>query len=1391
MGLFEDGWDEVKKGAGDVLDDGAKVIGDGLNAAGLHGAARTVETEGAKLGYRLGADAGELELGQTNDPGELIHGDAGAIRSAASKLKSFSTAFGETGDGLRRIVGTGHWEGAAADAFRARFAPEPAKWSAACEAMGKASGALESYAAAVRSAQAKARQAIDLWEQGQAATKQASAAYDQQMAAYHAAVEAARGGGTQPSQPGSFSDPGVELRAEAQRILAAARQARDGAAASAARAVTAATDLAPAEPSLLAQLGDDISDTLSAGGLAVESFSGGVLEGVAGIVRFARTVSPADPWNITHPTEYLAGLSQTAAGLVEGVLNPAELAKGVVGSGWGADPFQAFGKLMPNVALTALSSGGGAAAGAADAGDAAFSVAEDVTSQGVSDMARVGDPVNVTTGDVVFEQADVALPGALPLVVQRVHRSSWRGGRWLGETWASTFDQRLLIAGDKIAVVFADGRVLFWRRDDVGADEPGALPGAGPAWPLRREGDGAYTVTDPGQGLTWRYESRPGFWRYDDGQGELPLVSVTDRAGHEITYGYAEDGRPASVTDPGGRRIAVTADGGRVRELALDLAGEPVPLVRYSYDDAGNLAGVENSSGRPLRFSYDDAGRMTGWLDRGGNAYWYSYDSRGRCVRGESSSGELSGTFAYEPGVARHTDAAGAVTEYRLDPSFRVTAVTDPLGNATLTSYDQRGRVTSRTDPLGRATRYAYDDAGNPESVTRPDGTVARAEYDQRGLPVTVTDPDGARWRQTYDQRGNRVSLTGPDGAVTRYAYDDAGHLAEVTAPDGAVTTLACDAAGLLIAERDPAGRVRRYERDQFGRTGRIIGPDGSVTAMTWTVEGRPASRTFPDGSAETWTWDADGNLGRHVSAAGAVTSYSYGAFGKVAAASWPDGTRTDFAYDPELRLESVTQGGRDWRYAYDPAGRLESETDYNGAVARYSYDAAGQLVKRVNAAGQETVFGYDPLGRVVSQVAGESVTTFGYDPAGRLVRARNADAEIVLERDALGRVTAETCDGRTVSTSYDAAGRVTGRTTPSGAVTAWDYDAAGLPTAMRAGGRELRFGYGPDGRETVRELPGGVTLSQDWDPLGRLTAQVLAAPGAASGGGAGPSGRAASGGGPGGAPGPEGVLQRRGYAYSPDGFVTGTEDLLAGDRAFGLDAAGRVTGVTGPGWTERYAYDPLGNLASATWPATVPGAGPAGAGAPHEIAGTLLTRAGYVRYRHDAAGRVIQRTRRRISRKPETWRYEWDAAGRLTSATASDGSVWRYRYDPLGRRIAKQHLDPSGAVLAATRFAWDGPVLAEQAEVVAGSDSVAGAGAGAGERVTTWDYHPGSFTPLAQTSRSLSRSLDDASQEEIDRRFYAIVTDLAGTPSELVAADGTLAGHQRHTLWGITGWDP
>lgn len=174
---------------------------------------------------------------------------------------------------------------------------------------------------------------------------------------------------------------------------------------------------------------------------------------------------------------------------------------------------------------------------------------------------------------------------------------------------------------------------------------------------------------------------------------------------------------------------------------------------------------------------------------------------------------------------------------------------------------------------------------------------------------------------------------------------------------------------------------------------------------------------------------------------------------------------------------------------------------------------------------------------------------------------------------------------------------------------------------------------------------------------------------------------------------------------------------------------------------------------------------------------GSRLVGAGTVRYAYDAQGRVVLRQKTRLSRKPDTWHYTWDAEDRLTAVTTPDGTRWRYRYDPLGRRVAKQRLAADGeSVVEETLFSWDGSTLVEQ--TTRGPNST--------EAVhLTWE-HDG-YRPLLQVE---SKSAADAPQDIVDQRFFALVTDIVGTPTEMVDETGHIAWHSRSTVWGVTVWN-
>ncbi|WP_335938103.1 putative T7SS-secreted protein [Streptomyces sp. PTD5-9] len=1347
--------DKGKEIVGEGIDKGTDFIGAGLKKVGADEWADAVEDWGDETASSLGAEVGEKQLGQSEDADELIHGRPEKIAATVKNLRDFQRAFDLVGGGMKKLD-SGHWKGEAADAFRAKFEPLPTDWLRAADAFEDAAKALETYAGTVTSAQAKAREAIALYKEGKQDYETAAAAFREKAAAYNAV----RNTDHPLPHPGKFSDPGAAKRQHAQEILQHARQARNEAAEAAKGAISAAMAHAPKEPTGLDRAKQEFIDYQAGQGIELAHFGGGVIKGTAGLVNFVRSVNPTDPYNLTHPAEYYKGVNTTLSGLVSTAANPDRALKNAWDAAKG-DPSEFIGRLVPEAVGT---KGAGVARGVTSAGlrnaakhtitEGAESAAQKAarndppkTSRPQDAVESKGtDPIDLATGVMYLPQTDIALPGALPLVFQRRVASDYRAGRWFGPSSSSTADQRLEIDSQGIVFVCEDGLLLSYPHP---APHVPVMPSHGPRWPLDMDTAGDYTITDPDSGQIRHFSPLA---------ADIALLTqIGDRNGNLLQFEYDETGAPTGIVHGAGYHLKLTTSEGRITALHLAGAasdGTDQEILRYRYTD-GHLTEVINSSGVPFRFAYDDRGRVTSWTDTNGSRYDYAYDERDRCVAEGGAAGHMALRLDYdgtdpETGmrVTTVTGSSGAVHRYIVNDSHQVVAEIDPLGATTRFERDRYNRLLSRTDPLGRTIRFVYDESGRLTSAVRPDGREMSAQYNDLHLPVRVTNPDRTVVRQEYDERGNRLAVTDPSGAVTRITYNEAGHPTSVTDALGNTTSIHSNAAGLPLEVTDPLGAKSRLIRDAFGRPVTLTDPLGAITHLEWTVEGRLSRRTDADGTTQSWTYDGEGNCLAHTDALGAVSHFEYTHFDLMSARTGPDGERHEFAYDDELRLIQVlSPQGLTWNYTYDAAGHLVSDTDFDNRTLTYQRDAAGRLTARTDALGQTIRYEWDELDRIVSKNAAGTVTSFAYDFSDQLAEATNADATITYLHDRYGRLQSETVNGRKMTYQYDRLGRRTSRTTPSGAVSTWAYDSAGRRTSLAASGRVLTFEHDAAGREIARHVGAHVSLTYQYDTMGRLTTQQVT--------GAGRS------------------IQRRDYTYRADGNLVALADQLTGSHAFDLDAAGRVTGVHAPDWTERYAYDKAGNQTEAFWPTPHPGQEATGS---RTYSGTTITGAGNVRYEHDALGRITLRQKTRLSRKPDTWRYEWDAEDRMRSVTTPDGVVWRYQYDALGRRTAKIRFAEDGeSVVERVHFTWDGTTLCEQTT----------GGRTLPNPVTlTWD-HDG-LRPICQTERIAA---DEISQREINSRFFAIVTDLVGAPSQLVDERGDVTWHSRSTLWGTTAW--
>ena len=978
------------------------------------------------------------------------------------------------------------------------------------------------------------------------------------------------------------------------------------------------------------------------------------------------------------------------------------------------------------------------------------------------------DPVDPISGQMLCAQVDLELPGILPLVLRRAYASSYRHGKLFGPGWSSTLDQRLVIDQDGIHFLGDDAQQL----DYPVPTQPGqqVLPAAGARWPLvwDRKLDGI-AITDPATGWTRHFappprDARPGPGPRPGKRETRHLVRITDRNGNWLAITRDADGVPTRIDHSGGYQVEIDsgyrAGGFRIEALRVpaDSGGQGVEVRAFGYDPAGRLVEIADAEGVPYIYEYDADDRITAWIDRTGYRYEYRYDTAGRVVWAAGQDGTLSGSFEYDEQarLTRVSDSFGQFTEYHYDAHHHVTKVVDPLGAVTTSVHDRYGRLLEHTDALGSTTRFTLNRHGDPVRLERPDGSVVQAEYSDLGLPTRVVGADGGVWSYSYDERGNLLNVTDPTGAVTSYAYRENGAVAAETDPLGRRVSIDTDRAGLPVKLTGPLGEVWQVERDRSGRVVRSADPAGAVTSTVYDIAGRPITQTHPDGSGERWEWDATGELTAHTNQAGFTTRFETGPFHLLLARQEADGTTYRFTHDAERRLTKVENPqGRAWTYEYDVVGNLIGECDFNGRALGYEVDAAGRVIARRTGAGQRIELDRDALGRVTAQRADGVELTFAYDANGNLRQGRNAHSEVTYTRDAIGRVTSETLDSRALSSAYDAAGQRVGLATPNGVESAWEYDAAGQPAALTTSGHRLSFGYDEIGRESYRWIGPLTAIAETHDQLGRvISRQLLRADGPNDPA----TGRATS-----------RLIEQRAWTYRADGTPTAIDETIRGRQTLELDPLGRVTAVQAATWTETYAYDAAGNLTNAA-DSRNPESATSG---PREVDGTLLRAAGRTRYEHDAQGRLVKATRRTLSGSSKTWSYTYDPFDHLIEATNPQGVTWRYTYDALGRRISKQRLDADGALVEEYRYTWDGPRLIEQEHRTAARSTRA---------CTTWTYEPGTFTPLAQASYVLDEA-DPAAA--LDQQFHAVITDLIGTPTELVTPDGEVVWRRQADLWG------
>lgn len=887
------------------------------------------------------------------------------------------------------------------------------------------------------------------------------------------------------------------------------------------------------------------------------------------------------------------------------------------------------------------------------------------------------NPVNPISGCKILagdSERDFALPAIIALAWQRIYSSGQRRIGVLGQGWSTPLSTTLQISDGQLTILDPFQRDITFALPRVGE----ALFSFSEKITLERTGERSFELFDEA-GLCSQFAMLPRAFE------TAVLVGMTDANDNRLRVTWNARQQPETVEDSAGRvfvmdyishRGQLRLGGVSIQRDAVDYE-EPTTevLMRYSYDELGNLFQVINRAGEVTRqFAYMNH-IMIEHSQPGGLVSRYEYDEyewTGKVTRNWTNNGR-SWNFRYLNGETLVYDNIGREELFRFDKQRRFTSMVDALGGETARRLDTYGNVTAIEAPAGRNASYRYDRRSRVvrvETNGRGTGIVYDAKVDK---PALITDALGATTALRYDERGNLLSVTDALGNRTAYQYDRHGLAHSVTGPAGALTQLAYNRAGQPLSLTDGAGHTRCFDYDVDGKLLRETDAHGNTTCYTYDAAGRLATVLRPGGASERYDYDALGRLTACTDAAGLRTSYELDVDGMPARRLDPHGAVLEYRYDGARRVTELIAGNGDaWRCAYDALDRLSEETDPAGRLTRYRYDDCGLLSAkeefgsgaRSEATRIDTSYARDCTGQVIDKFiahsaaggAGQLRLRFTYDELGRMTQAIGADAIVSLHYDALGQLVAEETDseGQTTSLRYacDALGQRMQAVLPDGRVLEQPPCSAVQPHChglddMRTTGIACEQLHRPASR--TQAAPG---RQFRYDPMGRMLAHL--------------SGQVVTGEGA-----PPAIAST--YRYDEIGNLVAVGAQHGGRAIRGGDLLERILATVRPQLAGGFAFDPAhGFRMSGRLDAEPLGAGTR---CDYDVHGNLLE--------HTVDGRTRLQA-------------EWNAAHQLVKAVLTRHAPGEqpsvqsidFAYDPLGRRIARREAG------GATRFCWHGQRL-------------------------------------------------------------------------------------------------
>ncbi|WP_054905676.1 DUF6531 domain-containing protein [Pseudomonas sp. NBRC 111144] len=929
-----------------------------------------------------------------------------------------------------------------------------------------------------------------------------------------------------------------------------------------------------------------------------------------------------------------------------------------------------------------------------------------------------GNPVDMTNGrKLLATETDFVLPGLMPIEWSRFYASDLTVESALGQGWILPWEQSLRRGGGFVYLTDNQGRSVPFI--DL---EPGeSIYNPHERIHLVRSQGGHYLLQTLDNVFFY-------FGEVPNDNSRAPLQRLENALGHYLHFTYSADGRLTDITAPGAVRVHLHYDNplGRLTDVKRVVGDSAVEtLVRYRYDDNGQLTEVINRNGDSVRqFGYAEK-----LMTRHSNALGLICE-----YRWETHDGK--------PRVVEHWTSDGEHYHFRYDFAQRTSWATDVLGRELVIRYNEDNRVIGSRDFGGECYGMDFDTSGNLVGIKLPDGNRLALKYDEFSRLIEETDPlgrtisykhyrttplitetrfpDGSVWQARYDEKGNLVAEIDPLGNKTRYLNSDDGLPHTIIDANFKSKYLWWNAYAQVERFEDCSGKSTYYRYDERQHLVAVTDALNQTTTLERKPDGEVLRINHPDGTAETFTYNTLGQVLKHTDGKGQTTYLQRTSRGLPSSRQDAKGEWIRYEYDKALRLTAlVNENGAAYRFAYDASDRLSEEVRVDNLTRRFSYDAGGHLV-RLDEIGygesgerpeRHTLFERDAIGRLMAKVNRDARQDFEYDEADRLLSIQrhptSAGKQLGITDEKLGY-------------RYDLLGRLTQELTPSGALD-YEYDAlSNLTTLTLPDGRKVNHLYYGSGHLHQLNLDGQVISDMERDDLHREVYRTQGKLTSCFG---------------------YDAMGRKAWQFAS----TLPADKLSQVHNTGINTSLLVEHAYNP-IHRRYQYDPAG-----------------------ELVRTLDKLRGEIKYEYEANGQLRSRDTGSLVGSEE-FRYD-PAANRLDFnarqfAKVKDNRIkqWRdqeYRYDPWGNLIEKR----SGHSKLQS-FSYDCENRLVRAEMlVNGKQGLRMLREETPGQNILYLYEPGSYAPLARVDQV----------EGAGEKVYYFHTDQIGTPLKLMGSDGKI----------------